>query len=85
MPYKIVFSDSADAQLKRLDRVYATRIARKLRSIAGNPQLALRKLSGREELKLRVGDYRLLIIILHDENMLLIVAIGHRSDVYKKH
>ena len=84
MPYKIILSEGAESQLKRLDRHSAIRIVRKLRLISGNPQRSLHRLEGREELKLRIGDYRLLIMMLHKENTLLVVAIGHRRDIYRK-
>jgi mRNA interferase RelE/StbE len=34
--------------------------------------------------KLRVGDYRVLYEILHDEQTIVIHAIGHRRDIYRK-
>jgi mRNA interferase RelE/StbE len=34
--------------------------------------------------KLRVGDYRIIYQILHDEHSIVIHAIGHRRDVYRQ-
>ena len=34
--------------------------------------------------KLRVGDYRVIYEILRDEETIVIHAIGHRSDVYRR-
>ena len=34
--------------------------------------------------KARVGDYRVIYELLHDEHLLIIHAIGHRRDIYRK-
>ena len=34
--------------------------------------------------KLRAGDYRVVYEILHDENLLVIHLIGHRSEIYRR-
>lgn len=47
----------------------------------GTVQTGVKKLTNREEYRLRVGDYRILYII-PDDKTLLIVAIGHRKDIY---
>lgn len=34
--------------------------------------------------KLRVGDYRVVYELIHEEKLILIHAIGHRRDIYRK-
>jgi mRNA interferase RelE/StbE len=34
--------------------------------------------------KLRVGDYRVIYLILHDEQTLVVNAVGHRREIYRK-
>jgi mRNA-degrading endonuclease RelE of RelBE toxin-antitoxin system len=34
--------------------------------------------------KLRVGDYRVIYEILYDEQTIVIHAVGHRKDIYRK-
>ena len=85
MPYKIILSENATLQLEGFDKTVAGRIVKKLKSVAGNPQRAFVSLAGSKELKLRVGDYRLIAIILRDEETILITNIGHRKNIYKKH
>lgn len=84
MPYKIIFSDNALSELERLDKTAQKRIIKKLKTIGNNPSRGMSQLSGRKELKIRVGDYRILAIISHSEETILIIAMGHRKDVYKK-
>ncbi|MCL5430252.1 MAG: type II toxin-antitoxin system RelE/ParE family toxin [Candidatus Marsarchaeota archaeon] len=85
MPYKIILSEEAAAQLEKLDREHAMRIFNKLKAARDNPRRTFEGLSGRKELKLRVGDYRVLAMVMHKENTIFIITIGHRRDVYKKH
>jgi mRNA interferase RelE/StbE len=43
---------------------------------------AARKLSGRDGYRVRVGDYRILYTVRDDVLLIVVVAIGHRRDVY---
>ncbi|TLY24515.1 MAG: hypothetical protein E6K63_14850 [Nitrospirae bacterium] len=43
----------------------------------------IKKLSNREEYRLRVGQYRILYTIDDEEKVIEIVAIGHRREVYR--
>jgi mRNA interferase RelE/StbE len=42
-----------------------------------------KRLKGRHEFRLRVGDYRVLYIPEHEHRILTISAIGHRREVYR--
>ena len=84
MAYKIIFSEDAASQLEEINIASRNKIIKKLRSIAENPQRTFERLSGRKESELRVGDYRLIAIIMHDEKVVFIIAIGHRREVYKR-
>ena len=41
------------------------------------------RLQGREEYRLRVGDYRIIYRFNAATNELLLVTVGHRRDVYR--
>ena len=34
--------------------------------------------------KLRIGDYRVVYELIHDEQLIMIHAIGHRREIYRK-
>ena len=52
-------------------------------SLEENPRpRGVQKLSGREEYRLRVGDYRILYVIDDGNHTVTIVAVGHRHEVY---
>ena len=90
MAWKIEFAESAQKELKALDRKAQRDITNYLRNrIAtdedprrfGDP---LRKsLSGLW--KYRVGNYRIICDIQNDVLIVLVIRIGHRSKVYGGH
>lgn len=84
MVYKIVLSENSTSQLEAIDKISRKKIIKKLKLIRNNPIQAFDHLSGRKEFKLRVGNYRIIAIILPNENAVFIIAIGHGKDIYKK-
>ena len=85
--YGIRILDAATRELARLDKREARRIVQRLRWLARNvdsvtPEALTGELAGL--CKLRVGDYRVIYEILRNEPTLLVHAIGHRRDIYRK-
>lgn len=72
-------------QLDRLDKQVAKRIINKVDSSLDNPRLFFKRLSGRKEYKLRVGDYRVIAEVDEEKKTILIRSLGHRRDIYEKH
>lgn len=62
----------------------ARRVMKKLEIAAKDPERYFRRLSGSTEYKLRIGDYRLLSLLLHGERRILIERIGHRATIYDR-
>jgi mRNA interferase RelE/StbE len=55
-----------------------------IRDLSNQPRPpGCKKLSGRDAWRIRVGDYRVIYEITDFELVILIVHIGHRSEVYK--
>ena len=84
MTYRFVFSEEALSQLRRLDNNTVGRLLSKLESSANNPARFFERLAGREEYKMRVGDYRIIARVLHSEKRVFIMSLGHRKSIYKK-
>jgi mRNA interferase RelE/StbE len=42
-----------------------------------------KQLQGRDALRVRVGSYRIIYAVKDDELLVLVVAVGHRRDVYR--
>lgn len=85
--YAVRILDAAVADLERLDRAAARRIVRRLQWLAENldgikPTPLVGELSGLY--RLRVGDYRVIYEILREEPLIVVHAIGHRREIYRK-
>lgn len=83
MPYELAFSDEALNNLKKLENSTAKRILDKIEESGKNPSHFFERLAGREDYKLRVGDYRILAKILQNEERIFVFSIEHRKKVYK--
>lgn len=79
----ITYSTTAQKQIKALDKPVRVRIIAKIEQYADNPQsLAnqVKQLTGRDYLRLRVGDYR--VIFTEDLQVVAVIAVSHRKDIY---
>ncbi|MEM2785179.1 MAG: type II toxin-antitoxin system RelE/ParE family toxin [Candidatus Nitrosotenuis sp.] len=83
MVYNIFLTESAKKQLAKLDRQAAKRIAKKLHEVSTDPFLFVSRLVGQDLYKLRVGDYRVLMVIQQDKLIIIVVEVRHRRNVYK--
>jgi mRNA interferase RelE/StbE len=81
--FRVEFSEEALSQLRKLDNRAAGRILEKIGASAAEPLHFFERLAGREEYKLRVGDYRVIARILQDGKTILVMSLGHRKNVYK--
>ena len=84
MSFKFIFSEEAPSQLKKLDNKTAKRILDRLESTIENPVHFFERLVGREDYKLRAGDYRVIAKIAHNEKTIFILSLGHRKNIYKR-
>lgn len=66
-----------------MDKPVRERIARKLQRVALNPARHLTRLSSVEAYKLRVGDYRAIVDVDWQREVLYVLSVGHRSTVYR--
>ena len=83
MSYEVRIIRSAEKELDKLPETVYARLSRKIITLEDNPRpRGVRKLSGREEYRLRVGDYRILYIIDDKNNVVVVFAVGHRREVY---
>lgn len=85
MTYRIAVAPRAARQLRRLDAQARRRVQAAIELLADNPRpAATRKLAGGEgEWRIRTGDYRVIYEIDDDVLVVLVVAVGHRRDIYE--
>lgn len=84
MTYAVEILRSAQRQLARIDRQDHHRIIDAILALASNPRPPkCKKLSGRPAWRIRVGPYRIIYEIHDGRLVVLVVAIGHRREVYR--
>ena len=86
MSYRILLSPAAQKALERLPLDIQNRLAGKISALAENPRpLGTKTLKGTKgDLRLRVGDYRIVYRIEDERLLIRVVKIGHRSEVYRQ-
>ena len=75
---EIRYASAAAKVLRRLPRNLASRI---LDAVGHLPAGDVKRLKGRTDYRLRVGDWR--VIFDMDRNLIIVKAIAPRGDVYK--
>jgi len=85
--YRTRILDTATRELAQLDKPVGRRVVERIRWLAANldqikPEAFTGNLAGLY--KLRAGDYRVIYEIVHDEQTVVIHAIGHRREIYRK-
>jgi len=83
--YTIDVSRPAEKQIRALDPRVRARIVKTIDALAGNPRpYGCRKMHGHENLyRARTGDWRVVYEIRDNVLLVLVVAIGHRRDIYR--
>ena len=83
MAYNIIYKSSIKRDLKGIGKPEARRILDQLEADLSRTPKKYPALKGEFEglRKYRVGNYRVIFAILHDE--VLVLRIGHRRDVYR--
>jgi mRNA interferase RelE/StbE len=86
MAYIVEFAPAARRQLKKLDRPVQKRVLKRVEKLENQPRpKTAETLKGTTETVYRVreGDYRIIYTIEDDRLIVLVVRIGHRSEVYR--
>ncbi len=83
MTYDILFSQTAERQLKKLGKAVQERVFSVLERIKTRPYDFVKKLSGYPYYRLRVGDYRLILDIRDRQLIIIVIEVGHRKNIYK--
>ena len=80
---KFTWPESAQAELRSIDREIAIRILHALTEYGESGSGDVKALAGQWQghFRIRVGDYRVIFMIAPDE--ITIVRARHRSDIYR--
>ena len=85
--YTLRFTRSASRDLGKIDIPFQKIIKEKLLILASNPSVLannITRLTNTPFYRLRVGSYRVIFEKREKEFIILVVRIGHRSEVYDR-
>ena len=84
MNVEVVLSPRADRQLRKFTPAARRRIQAALDLLSENPRpaSALQLVGGAGEWRVRTGDYRVIYEIDDNRLIVLVLAVGHRREVY---
>jgi mRNA interferase RelE/StbE len=77
---EIFWTAAATRQWLKLSADVRRRLAARLEAFAQTGQGDVKRLKGRDGARLRVGDWRIIFYV--EGNRLVIVAVGHRREIY---
>lgn len=85
MTWQIKWEDFAVKQLRKLDKQIEKRIISYLKKVVlEDPRKQGKSLTGDKSRfwRYRMGEYRIICRIIDDEFIVLIIAVGHRKEIY---
>ncbi len=82
--YRVTLKSSAEKEFLRLPDPVSVRIFPRIKALATNPRpQGCKKLKGgRDEWRIRVGDYRVIYTVDDEEKIVKVTRIAHRREVY---
>ena len=85
MVWSVEFSREAVKTLMRMPRDQAMRIRRKLDELARDPRSApnVKKLTEHPRYRLRVGNWRVVYLLIDERVVIHVIRIAPRGEVYK--
>ncbi|MGQ0674906.1 MAG: type II toxin-antitoxin system RelE family toxin [Rhodospirillales bacterium] len=84
--WSIAYTGAALATLAGINRTVAKRIRAKVLDLARDPRAPnnnVKKLTGVEGYRLRVGDWRVIYALRQQVFTIVVVRVGHRSEIYE--
>jgi mRNA interferase RelE/StbE len=76
----ISFTARATREWAKLPSDVRSRIDRRLTEFAATGHGDVKRLKGRDGVRLRVGDWR--VIFYEDQEAIVVTAVGHRREIY---
>lgn len=85
MNYEVKVRPQANKSLSKVPKRERQRIEMAIELLRDNPYPpAARKLVNRPEWRVRIGKYRIIYEVIDNELVVLVISIGHRSQIYDR-
>ena len=83
MTYRILYTEEAARRIGKLDKAVKECVGKAVVKLSEHPELG-KRLTGllSDRWSYRVGDWRILYKVKKSEVIILILTVGHRSEVY---
>ena len=82
--YRIEVRPAAARSLRKVDPSMRARVQGVIALLAEDPRPpGARRLQGRPGFRVRVGDYRIIFTVTDEVLLVVVVALGHRREVYR--
>ena len=82
--YKLLVTSSATKEIEALPKQDRRRVVAKIASLSNDPRPpGCEKPSGRDQYRIRQGDYRIVYDVQDLNLVVVVVKVGHRRDVYR--
>jgi mRNA interferase RelE/StbE len=82
--YKVTIKPSAVKELDRIPKKILRQIVARIDALTDNPRpQGVEKLSGGDQYRIRQGDQRIVYSIDDSQEIVDVVKIGHRREVYR--
>ena len=82
--YEISVKKSAVRELEDISKKELQKIVNKIKTLSSDPRPeGSKKLSHREQYRLRQGNYRIIYSIQDDDLTVHIIKVGHRKEIYR--
>ncbi len=83
--FNLEWKEGAIKQLEKMQPLLSKRILGKVEELINNPfSKDIKKLKGKKAFRLRVGDYRVIFDMDYDNNLITILRLGHRKNIYQQ-
>ena len=83
MSYKIIWDKKPKEILQKLEPIISLRIYKKIDELIENPFFKIKKLKGIDAFSLRIGNYRVILSVDVNKEIICILNIGHIKNIYK--
>lgn len=80
--YSIEFTQTAEKQFCKLKKDIQERVLNVLERIKINPFHFIKRKEGTQYFILRIGEYRAILDIRQDKNIIYVMEVGHRKNIY---